>query len=104
MGIAGRSAGGRPLGRRREMVSIWGRPRLRGTGALQGCTGHRCDGLQASIDHRGDERMALLVNSLKIQGRATSISELLDPTVRLRRNPCRRTANVVCNLSGYHTE
>jgi len=35
MAIAGRSAGGRPLRRRREMMLIYGRPRLRGTAALQ---------------------------------------------------------------------
>ena len=42
-------AGGRPLRRRREMVLVYGRPRLRGTAALQ-----------ASIDHRCDERMAII--------------------------------------------
>jgi hypothetical protein len=42
--IAGRSpgAGGRPLRRRREMVLIYGGPRLRGTAALQAATDHRC--------------------------------------------------------------
>jgi hypothetical protein len=40
--IAGRSPGGRPLRRRRETVVIYGRPRLRGTAALQAATDHRC--------------------------------------------------------------
>jgi hypothetical protein len=48
MGIAGRSPGGRPLRRRREMVSIYGRQRLRGTAALQ-----------ASTEHRSHERKAI---------------------------------------------
>src|SRR4029077_1235443 len=35
MAIVGRSPGGRPLGRRREAVLVYGRPRLRGTAALR---------------------------------------------------------------------
>ncbi len=46
--IAGRSPGGRPLRRRRERVLIYGRQRLRGTVALQ-----------ASIEHRCRDRMAI---------------------------------------------
>jgi len=42
MTIAGRSPGGRPLRRRRDMVLIYGRQRLRGTVALQASTDHRC--------------------------------------------------------------
>jgi len=37
-----RPARGRPLPRRREMVSVYGRQRLRGTAALQAATDHRC--------------------------------------------------------------
>ncbi len=40
--------GGRPLSRRREMVSVYGRQRLRGTAALQ-----------VSIDHRCHQRMVV---------------------------------------------
>jgi len=42
--IAGRSpgTGGRPLRRRREMRSVYGRQRLRGTAALQASSDRRC--------------------------------------------------------------
>src|SRR5258708_10688465 len=42
MVLGGRLSGGRPLPRRREMVSVYGRQRLRGTAALQIATDHRC--------------------------------------------------------------
>lgn len=40
--IAGRSPGGRPLRRRREMMLICDRQRLRGTAALHVAIAHRC--------------------------------------------------------------
>ena len=40
--MAGRSPGGRPLRRRSEMRSVYGRQRLRGTAALQAPSDSRC--------------------------------------------------------------
>lgn len=59
--IAGRSPGGRPLRRRREMMLICDRQRLRGTAALHVAIAHRChDRMGQKLEQaRADLRLIL---------------------------------------------